>query len=265
MRELLSMNFSYNQAINIIWFFSDTKLDNDYKIINYKKLKDILISVDSLKKGNIDIDNFDLYDLIGIYKSELYDSRNDILLRQKKHIYKVLRSICENYKIKINNNNLEEFENEIKYYFLLAINNIVLNKKYQIIKYIDIVIRGRFKGYLRQYIDQKRQLSLDQNKFLNEKNARHETPRIDYVTKSNSLYKSHEKTLFGSDMMNALSSLSQEDLTFVILKYQENYSDDDLAIYFNLTLDEIKDKELEILSLLRSNEKIKKLVKTKNN
>ncbi len=49
-----------------------------------------------------------------------------------------------------------------------------------------------------------------------------------------------------------------------MLKYQENYSDDELANHFNLTLDEIKQEEIEILSLLKNNDNVKVLRKTKN-
>ena len=82
------MDFSYNQAINMIWYFSDKKTSNNYKMINDKKIKDIFILVDNLRSSNKDIEQFELYDLIGIYKSELYDSRSEILLRQKRYIIK---------------------------------------------------------------------------------------------------------------------------------------------------------------------------------
>lgn len=64
-------------------------------------------------------------------------------------------------------------------------------------------------------------------------------------------------------MMKVLSSLSPEDLSLIMLKYQENYSDEDLSSYFNLTLDEIKQKEIEILSLLKDNDNVKVLRKVK--
>ena len=49
-----------------------------------------------------------------------------------------------------------------------------------------------------------------------------------------------------------------------MLKYQENYSDDELISHFNLTLDEVKQKEIEILSLLKNNDNVKVLRKTDN-
>ena len=64
-------------------------------------------------------------------------------------------------------------------------------------------------------------------------------------------------------MMKVLSSLSPEDLSLIMLKYQENYNDEDLSSYFNLTLDEIKQKEIEILSLLKDNDNVKVLRKVK--
>lgn len=52
-------------------------------MITDKKIKDIFTLIDNLKNSKKDIEQFELYDLIGIYKSELYYSRNEILLRQK--------------------------------------------------------------------------------------------------------------------------------------------------------------------------------------
>ena len=48
-----------------------------------------------------------------------------------------------------------------------------------------------------------------------------------------------------------------------MLKYQENYNDEDLSNHFNLTLDEIKQKEIEILSLLKNDDGVKVLRKTR--
>ena len=49
-----------------------------------------------------------------------------------------------------------------------------------------------------------------------------------------------------------------------MIKYQDNYSDDELASTLNLTIDEIKQKEIEILSLLKRDENLKLLKMSKN-
>lgn len=261
--DLVSMDFSYNQAINMIWYFSDKKTGNDYKMITDKKIKDIFTLIDNLKNSKKDIEQFELYDLIGIYKSELYDSRNEILLRQKKYIYKTLHSLCNGYEIKVNNSNYEDFESEIKYYLLMVINRTNLNIYGQMIKYMDLTVKGYFRTYLKKYRKQNNSLSLDDTKYSSDKGTRIEKSRIDYISDPNNPYETTENTLFSSDMMKVLSSLSPEDLSLIMLKYQENYSDEDLSNHFNLTLDEIKQKEIEILSLLKNDDGVKVLRKTR--
>lgn len=261
--DLVSMDFSYNQAINMIWYFSDKKTSNDYKMITDKKIKDIFTLIDNLKNSKKDIEQFELYDLIGIYKSELYDSRNEILLRQKKYIYKTLHSLCNGYEIKVNNSNYEDFESEIKYYLLMVINRTNLNIYGQIIKYMDLTVKGYFRTYLKKYRKQNNSLSLDDTKYSSDKGTRKKKSRIDYISDPNNPYETTENTLFSSDMMKVLSSLSPEDLSLIMLKYQENYSDEDLSNHFNLTLDEIKQKKIEILSLLKNDDGVKVLRKTR--
>ena len=261
--DLVSMDFSYNQAINMIWYFSDKKTSNDYKMITDKKIKDIFTLIDNLKNSKKDIEQFELYDLIGIYKSELYDSRNEILLRQKKYIYKTLHSLCNGYEIKVNNSNYEDFENEIIYYLLMVINRTNLNIYGQMIKYMDLTVKGYFRTYLKKYRKQNNSLSLDDAKYSSDKGTRKEKSRIDYISDPNNPYETAKNASFNSDMMKVLSSLSPEDLSLIMLKYQENYSDEDLSNHFNLTLDEIKQKEIEILSLLKNDDGVKVLRKTR--
>ena len=262
--ELVNMDFSYNQAINMIWYFSDKKTNDDYKMITDKRIKDIFYLIDNLKNPNMNIENFELYDLIGIYKSELYDSRNEILLRQKGYIYNTIFSLCNNYDIKVNSSNHEDFESEIKYYLLMVINRTNLNIYGQIIKYMDLTLKGYFRIYLKKYKKQNNSLSLDDAKFSSDRGTRKEKLIIDYLADPDNSYEKTENTSFSSDMMQVLSTLSSEDLSLVMLKYQENYSDDDLANHFNLTIDEINQKELEILSLLKNNDNIKSLKKKIN-
>lgn len=262
--DLVRMDFSYNQAINMIWYFSDKKTNDDYRTITDKKIKDIFSLINNLKNPNIDIEKFELYDLIGLYKSKLYDSRNEILLRQKKYIYKTIFSLCSSYEIKVNNSNFEDFENEIKYYLLIVINRTNLNTNGQIIKYMNLTVKGYFRTYLKKYRKQNNVLSLNDAKYSSDKGTRKEKSRIDYINDSKKPHEKAENTSFSQNMMKILSSLSPEDLSLIMLKYQENYSDDELTSYFNLTLDEIKQKEMEILSLLKNNDNVKVLRKAKN-
>ena len=123
----------------------------------------------------------------------------------------------------------------------MVINRTNLNVYGQIIKYMDLTVKGYFRTYIKKYRKQNNSLSLDDAKYSSDKGTRREKSRMDYIADSSNLYEKTENTSFSSDMMKVLSSLSPDDLSLIMLKYQENYSDEDLSSYFNLTLDENKD------------------------
>lgn len=259
--DLINMDFSFNQAINMIWYFSDKKLDNDDRTITDKKIENLLSLANGLKKESINILNIELYDLIGIYKCELYDSRNEILLKLKRYIHKTIFSLCSKYNIKIRGSNYEDFECEIKYYLLLVIHRINLNLYGQIVRYMDLTVKGYFRNYLKKYQSQQQEISLDDAQFISDKKTKKEKARIDYLTDPNNLYEELENTSFSSNMMQVLSQLPPLDLSFIMLKFQENYSNEDLAFYFHLTIEEVEQKEEDILFLLKNNNNLKVLKK----
>ena len=259
--DLVNMDFSYNQAINLIWYFSDKRTSDDYKIISDNRIKDVFSIIENLKKPDRDIEKFELYDLIGIYRSELYDSRNEILLRQKRYIYKTIFSLCRNYSIEVNKNNYEDFESEIKYYLLKVMSRSNLNIYGQIIKYMDLTVKGYFRTYLKNYKKQSNAISLNESKYSRDRGTRKEKLKIDYIKDPHNQFEEDDNKTFSSTMMQVLKTLSKEDLTFIMLKYQEGYSNEELASYFNLTIEEVKEKELEILSALKNNDNIKHLSK----
>ena len=160
--DLISMDFDYNQAINMIWYFFDKNDINGNKVISIEKIKYLFKIIDCLKNSN-NLDDVDYYDLIGIYKSKLYDTRNDILTKQKNYIYNVIFSLCYEYNIKVNKRNFEEFSSEVTYYLLIVINRTYLNNEGQMIKYMDLTIKGYFRTFLGDYIRNNNYIPLDVN------------------------------------------------------------------------------------------------------
>jgi DNA-directed RNA polymerase specialized sigma24 family protein len=249
------MNFTYNQAINMIWYFSDSD-NNGYKSITDNKIKELFKLID-----NIDNQDINYYDLIGLYKSELYDTRNIIISRMKNYIDKIIFSLCNEFNIKVDSNIYKEFESEIQYYLLLVINRTSLNNYGQIVRYMDLTVKGYSRKYISNYKETHNDLSLDEPVFSDDKENKATKTRIDYIEAKNT----EEDTSFSIDMMNVLSTLSKEDLSFVVLKYQENYNNEELAKHFKISLDEVKEKDIRILSLLRNNDDIKILKKETDN
>ena len=189
-KDLINMDFSLNQVINMIWYFSDKKTNMNNKIITDRKIKEIFTLANDLKEKKTDIQKIELYDLLGIYKSELYDSRIEMLQRQKGYIYKTLFSICGGYNIKISDSNYEEFENEIKYYLLTVIDRTSLNNYGQIIKYMDLTVKGYFRTYLKKYQKQNGVLSLDAARYSTKDGK--EKARMEYIANPNSLSKKNQ-------------------------------------------------------------------------
>ena len=243
------MNFTYNQAINMIWYFYDKTINNGNKIITDKKMGEIFYIIEKLKNNNIN--KIELYDLLGIYKSELYDSSEAIILKQKKYIYKIIFSSCRENELK----DCEDFENEIKYYLLKVIYRNCLNNYRQMIKYINLTVNNYFKKYLRLYRVYNYNISLN-SVFIDN---RDEKSIMDFIPNPEKLCE--ENNAVNIELLNALSSLSSDDLKFVILKYQEKYTDKDLALHFNLSLDEVKEKDIKLLYLLQKKENVKILTK----
>lgn len=261
--ELIDMNFSFNQAISTIWYFSDSENIENEKIITDKKLEELFGLVYKIKNASIsEISNFDLYDLIGIYKSELYDTRNEILIREEKYINKIIYSLCSSYGIFLDKHNYQDFKSELSLCLIKLVDRVSVNTIGQIIKYIEISLNGIFKKYLKTYKEGNRLLSLDEERFKDGKMSNEKI--IDYVLDTNNPYFFEEDNNFSDTMLMVLSNLNPKDLEFIVLKYQENYTDEELARYFFISVDDVREKEIEILNLLRQKEDIKKLAKKKH-
>ena len=65
-------------------------------------------------------------------------------------------------------------------------------------------------------------------------------------------------------VLTLVTAKNQYNSSLKSVTHQENYSDDELVSHFNLTIDEIEQKEIEILSLLKNNDNVKLLRKNKN-
>ena len=258
--ELLDMDFTYSQAINLIWYFSDKKDEDGYLLITDTKIKALFTMVNKIKK-NKEIEGMGYYDLLGIYKSGLYDSRNEIIKRQKKYVNKTIKSLCGEYNIKLTKELFDDFESEIEYYLLVVISRSNLNKEGQIIRYMDLSVKGYFRKYLKKYKMSHKTVSLDGAKYSSDKGTKKEKKLVDYISDNTNPYEEIGKEQFSSKMKSVLKNLPSDDLKFIILRFQENYDYEDLSEILNITVEEVKKKELDILTKLKSNDTIKVMKK----
>lgn len=260
--DLYNMDFSYYQSINIIWYFSDSTT-NDLKTITDIKLTEVFQLAEKVKNSsNKEIENMELYDLIAIYKCALYDSRSKILIQMRNYIRSVINRLCSEYKIKINRDNIDDFKSEISLYLIRVISNCNSNIYGQIVKYFDVSVKGYFRKFLRKYKQNSPVLLLYDEKYKTGKGDDNARRVIDYVADPNNQFDDLEPSKFSEEILKVLTKLPKEDTNFIILKFQEDYSDEELSEYFNITLEEVREKESKILSLLRNDQDIKMLLKT---
>lgn len=256
--KLVHLNYSVNQVINMIWFFGDSEDTNNKKMITARRVGEILKMTHEVKNLNeADIGSMDLYDLIGLYKCELYNTLSAMIIRQKGFINKVVLSLTREYDLTLSKDNFDFFENEVIYYFITAINRAFLPNAQQIIKYIDKFVKGSFRIYLKKVKQDMNCISLNQLQYNSSKQSNH-SEKIDYI-KGNLINGLASQVSFSEEMMSILKELNEDDLNFVILKFQEQYSNEELANYFNISINEVMEKENLILTRLRNNDKVKVL------
>lgn len=98
-QALIEMDFTYNQAINIIWYFYDRIDSQNLKSITDNKLEQLFALIEQVRTAKkSELENFDLCDLIGIFKCQLYDTRNEILYKQKGYIHKTIKTLYITYR-----------------------------------------------------------------------------------------------------------------------------------------------------------------------
>ena len=258
--KLVHLNYSVNQAINMIWFFGDSEEANNKKMITARRVGEILKMTHEVKESNIE--RMYLYDLIGLYKCDLYNTLSAMIIRQKGFLKKVVISLSREYNLTLSKDNFDFFENEVIYYFITAINRAILPNAQQIIKYIDRFVKGSFRIYLKKVKQEMNCISLNQLQYNSTKQSNH-SEKIDYI-KGNFINDLTSQASFSKEMMSILKELNEDDLNFVILKFQKQYSNEELANYFNISINEVIEKENLILTCLRNNDKVRLLKRNLN-
>lgn len=247
---LINMEFSIYQAISMIWYFYDGVDDNDFKTLSDNGIEEIFRLVQNVMKATEnEVLSFHIYDLVRLYKTNMYDSRSEILIRQKKYIYKVIYTLCSQFNISVNKDNLEDFKSEVELCLIELIERNFSNLTGEFIRYMDATIKGSFKGYLSSYKREYKELFLDK-KFNDSK-----TTLNDLIADNNKEIEAVnlENNQFSDNILQILSNLDQASLNYILLRFQEDYSYEDLAILYKISIEEVKTMEDEILDLLRGN------------
>lgn len=247
--ELVSMGFSINQAVNTIWYFHDRRTQKGYKMISDAKLEEIFTYIHTFDYTNVKEES--MFMLIALYKCELFDTRELILYKYEAFITKIVFSTCSEYGVKVNKDNWQDFNAELQFIILTILDKNNTNVPGQVISYIDIIAKSSFRKYLVEYKKHSIETSLDDSVYSSTKDSKNNRSLYETIGEADKGFDKVEELYLSSEMTEMLSQLPKEDQRFVYLRFIENYSAEELSLYYKVPVEDITSKENEILIFLR--------------
>lgn len=244
------------ETIYFIWYFGIPN-NNNLLTISEQRYKEISLFIESITNEKDKILNIDLKDLIGIYKSNLYDTRYLIILHQENYHYHLLISLMQSYSIYLTKEEKEDIINDTNLYLLELIELNNNNNIAMIISYLNKCIRGFIIGKLFLVIEQRREKSI-YSPIYKKDSSKNNILLIDKISDN------QVEDIFGDEVKEVIKSLDYLSKKFIYYKFYECLSYEEISTILNISLDELKSLEKNILDRLSSNETLKKLVKSNN-
>jgi len=232
--------FKVSEAISLIWFFHDNGTEVKMAI-SAGGLKNILRNIKTLKNiDEVDIKTLDFGLLFGIYKTGLLDTRYLILLREQDFVYYTIYKMKNELNLFLKRSTIEEVYDDVAVYLLELLDRLDNNIPPKIISYITKAVRGYIYDYLLKMKDDLRCFSLE------EESSRGKS----FNDKIHSNNKSNDN--FADDTLDFLDTFDSMTKDFIIYRYQNNLSYEQIAAIFSLSLEELKKYECELLQRLRN-------------
>lgn len=242
------------EAIYFIWYFGIPN-NNNLLTISEQTYKDISLFIESITNDKDKVLNIDLTYLIGIYKSNLYDSRYLIILHQENYHHHLLISLMQNYSIYLNKEEKEDIINDTNLYLLELIDLNNNNNIAMVISYLNKCIRGFIIGKLLLIIEQRREKSIYSPVYKKD-SSKKDILLIDKMSDN------QVEDIFGDEVKEVIKSLDSLSKHFIYYKFYECLSYDEISTILNIPIEELKLLEKNTLERLSSNETLKKLVKS---
>lgn len=239
---LRCLNYNYLQAISMIWYFSDCFDEKGDKMLTKSRLQDIYSLLDT------DLYTRSYYELMALYRCQILDTRDIILEVEEPFLRKIIQSLLSQYDVSISFEQFHDALDELKVRSLEIIDRNYSNLEGQVVRYFNSSIRGYFLQYMKSNlmcID-----SLDEE--LNDDGK----TRLDNLMSKPVVVDQS----FSEEMLDILKELSEEERRFVLLKFQENISDEELARLYHFSMEEVQEMEKEILQNIQE-----KIENTKSN
>ena len=247
-------------AINIIWYFHDNKegelLSASDDVIN--KVKEAIVSLANMENDKI-ID-VDLKLLVGIYKSSLFDTRYLIILHQEDYARHIISRFVNEYNINIASDEINDIISAANVRLLECLDNINSNIDGQIIEYFTKSIKGFVANWFLNFISKRKNVVSLNDPVFNKNNSKKELLIEDTLS-----IKEPTDDFFSGDILLAFEDLNDLEKLYIIYKYQECLPDSKIATILNVSYEQLDDIRDKALSILKNNDKVKRLYYTRKN
>ena len=234
----LSNKISINKAINLIWCYGKTNI-NGKKTIDREKIHEVFEIVKSIK-SKTEIDKIEIRDLVKLYKTGLIDTRDILLKRFSSLIYGSVNSASLFYNIYLNDDLKAEFTSQATLYFFESLDTVTeLEYNGKIVNYLSKRVRGYVKLYVKDFKETYHMKHLEDELSTGFK-------LIDTLKGKESNTESQK-----IDVNKYFSILSNPEITFMKHIYEDNYSYQELANLYKVSVEHIIKKEKELLKRIR--------------
>ena len=229
-QELKNAGYTTYQAVSMIWYFSDQQDEKNNKILSQNHLAEIKILASS------DLSTLDIFSLIFLYKCHLVDTREVLWDKYLKINTKMIVRVL---KRELPLEQYHDLLNELQICTLEIIDRTYSNIRGEVVNYIKKNIKGAILDYMRKNPYTK---SLDEDVYENQI-----ATKLDFVV--GKPVSTDEP--FSEEMINVIGTLPKEEIQFLLLRFQENLSYDELAQRFGVLIEDIQEKEMSILSKIK--------------
>lgn len=245
--------------IYFIWYFHDSNSE-DLMNVSEIKVEEIFSSIQLLLSATINEESIlkmDLGYLIGMYKTNLFDTRYLILLHQENFHYHILLKLIDYYGLNLSEEDKTDIINDANLYLLELIEKNNNNNIAMVISYLTKSIRGFIFNRVLELMKQQGNISLYSPIYKN-KSSKNEKKLIDKIVNKES------DNPLSDEVREIICSLDSICQSFIYCKYYECLSNEEISNILNMNLDELDIFEKSILERLSENESLKKLVKNVN-
>lgn len=194
--------------------------------------------------------DMDLLLLIGYYKSGLSDTRNLIIEKVYLSCIDILNNLLEAYSL-FNQEVKEELKCQLYLLILEFIEKTNSNSLEEINSYLNNYIRGELLNIILKYLEEIKDISLNQTLNNDEK------IKLDFIVSKNSV----DREYISNELFENILTLSFIEQKVIILFYQKQFTKEEVALKLKITVQEVVD--IKNTSLEKLQKKIKPNVKIK--